>query len=358
MTSHTGGIEIETYGVSETRIRNAIDRAGIRGCKVVPDGTPNVDAEIVLPPLGDCDVAKQYLREVCQVLENVGCQINTQCGLHIHISNAPLADGVTPAAFTSNSITHAARTGEYLSNHGEPLDAAIVKDIMQRYERQQDTINTMLAPSRTNNTYCKPLNAFEIEQANTISELNHGKFFAINLDTWRRGTIEFRQHGGTIDADKIWNWFQFLLNLVYWTKNTRFENAARTIVQDTPVTPFRRNSRVGVQYTMMRNGNGGVTTRDIMDATGCSEQRVRAAVSEIRTRVGDGAVITHTQQANGGSYGDGTDLTRYEVLTSFETTGGGVQLRDESERGIPSIWAGTSDDLFEWWQDRIEQLAR
>ena len=109
---------------------------------------------------------------------------------------------------------------------------------------------------------------------------------------------------------------------------------------------------------MMRNGNGGVTTREIMDATGCSEQRVRASVSDIRARVGDGAVITHTQQANGGSYGDGTDLTRYEVLTSFQTTDGGVTLRDDDTIGIPSIWAGTSDDLFEWWQDRIEALAR
>ena len=73
---------------------------------------------------------------------------------------------------------------------------------------------------------------------------------------------------------------------------------------------------------MMRNDNGGVSTRDIMDATGCSEQRVRAAVTEIRQRVGESAVVTHTQQSNGASYGDGTDHTRYEVLTAFQTTDG------------------------------------
>jgi len=251
-----------------------------------------------------------------------------------------------------------ARTGSYYSNHGAAFDAVIVKDIMQRYERQQSTLDTMFASSRTNNRMCQRLNAAQLEQADTIRELNHGKFYAINLETWSRGTIEFRQHGGTIDAVKIWNWVKFLINLVDHTVQNRVTNAVRTIVQDTPVDPFRRNSRVGVQYTMMRNGNGGVTTREIMDATGCSEQRVRAAVSEIRTRVGDGAVITHTQQANGGSYGDGTDLTRYEVLTSFMHQSGGVALRDDDTIGIPSIWAGTSDGLFEWWQDRIEALAR
>ena len=100
----------------------------------------------------------------------------------------------------------------------------------------------------------------------------------------------------------------------------------------------------------------GATTRDIMNATGCSEQRVRAAVSEIRARVGDAAVVTHTQQANGGRYGDGTDLTRYEVLQTFETQSTGAALMPENRRGMPSIWAGLSDNLFEFWQDRIISL--
>jgi len=178
------------------------------------------------------------------------------------------------------------------------------------------------------------------------------------LDTWRNGTIEFRQHSGTIDATKIWNWVQFILNLVNWTQTERVDgNASRTIVTETPVDPFRRNSRVGVQYNMMRTLDGA-TTRDIMDATGCSEQRVRAAVSEIRNRVGDNAVVTHTQQSNGASYGDGTDHTRYQVLQTIEQETGGVALLPENRIGIASVWAGLSDELFEYWNDRIDELAR
>ena len=108
---------------------------------------------------------------------------------------------------------------------------------------------------------------------------------------------------------------------------------------------------------MMRNDNGA-TTRDIMDATGCSEQRVRAAVSEIRNRVGDNAVVTHTQQSNGASYGDGTDHTRYQVLQTIEQQTGGVALLPENRIGIASVWAGLSDELFEYWNDRIDELAR
>jgi len=359
------GIEMETSGLSIRAARQALNDAGIQGADCKPDGTPNVDCEIVLPPLAmdleqprTSQPAFQYLQRICNVLDMSGATVNTACGLHVHVSNAPLNDDTDAAHYTGDSISHYQRTGRYLNAHDDPFDAAIVKDIMLRYTEQQDVINSMLPASRRNNRYCYTLSPERIAAADTISDLSgatHGKFSSINLQTWSRGTIEFRQHSGTIDAVKIWNWCHFLVNLVSWTCNQRIEHGNRAIVQETPVSPFRANSRVGVQYAMMRALNGA-TTRDIMNATGCSEQRVRAAVSEIRARVGDAAVVTHTQQANGGRYGDGTDLTRYEVLQTFETQSTGATLMPENRRGMPSIWAGLSDDLFEFWQDRIISL--
>ena len=103
----------------------------------------------------------------------------------------------------------------------------------------------------------------------------------------------------------------------------------------------------------------GATTRQIMDATGCSEQRVRAAVSEIRTRVGEAAVVTHTQQANGASYGDGTDMTRYQVQSFYtETITGGAALLPDTRIGNPSIWANLDDSDYEFWMGRIQALDR
>jgi len=352
----TFGIEIETCRNSVGTVQSALNDNGIKGCLVKPDGTPSVDAEIVLPPIALCQVGKEYLESVCRVLSDIGCRINQSCGLHVHIGNAPLADTTHAARFTGDSILHTERTSRFLSEHGETFDFTIVKDLFVRWERQQDIINGMFPRSRTNNRYCKPLNATKIENANTIQELNHSKFYAINLDTWRNGTIEFRQHSGTIEADKIWRWLQFLDNFVNWTIEARVEHGNTSTTIETPVTPFRNNSRVGVQYTMMRNDNGA-TTRQIMDATGCSEQRVRAAVSEIRQRVGDNAVVTHTQQSNGARYGDGTDHTRYQVLQTIENETSGVTLLPENRIGIPSIWAGLDDSEFEHWQNRIDALS-
>ncbi len=353
----SGGIEIETYGVPVPTVQRALNDNGIKGCQVKPDGTPSVDAEIVLPPLVPCQVAKEYIESVCRVLSDIGCRINQSCGLHIHIGNAPIADTTHAARFTGDSILHTERNGNFLSEHGEPFDFPIVKDLFFRWERQQDIINTMFPRSRTNNRYCQPLNATKIDNATNIQQLNHGKFYAVNLDTWRRGTIEFRQHSGTIEANKIWNWFLFLNNFVTWTVQNRFEHGETSTTIETPTAPFRNGSRVGVQYTMMRSENGA-TTRDIIDATGCSEQRVRAAVSEIRNRVGDNAVVTHTQQSNGARYGDGTDLTRYQVLQTIETETSGTTMLPENRIGAASIWSGLDDSEFEWWQDRITALSQ
>ena len=352
----SSGIEIETHGVSVPTVQRAFEDNGIKGCQVKPDGTPSVDAEIVLPPIVPCQTAKQYLESVCRVLNDIGCRINQSCGLHVHISNAPLSDTTHAARFTGDSIAHTEQTNRFLSQHGETFDFPIVKDLKWRYERQQDLINGMFPRSRTNNRYCQPLNATKISNATNIQQLNHGKFYVINLDTWRRGTIEFRQHSGTIEANKIWNWLLFLNNFVTWTVQNRFEHGETSTTIETPTAPFRNGSRVGVQYTMMRSDNGA-TTRDIIDATGCSEQRVRAAVSEIRQRVGDNAVVTHTQQSNGARYGDGTDLTRYQVLQTIETETNGTTMLPENRIGAPSIWSGLEDDLFEWWQNRIIALS-
>ena len=355
---HTFGIEIETSGASIPVIKTALRDARILGCLVKPDGTPRVDAEIVLPPLAPCDFAFDYIKKVCQVLASVGASVNSACGLHVHISNAPLKEYFTPTQFCGDSIPYTTNTGRFISNtFGDPMDAVEVKDLMVRYTRQQLVVNTMFPRSRTDNRYCYPLNLRSIENATTIQELTFGKFKAINLDTWRNGTIEFRQASGTIEADKIINWVNFLLNLVYHTRNNRVENGGRTIDHNTPEQPFRRGARVGVQYNMMRT-DGGATTQEIMDATGCSEQRVRAAVSEIRNRVGDMAVVTNTQQANGASYGDGTHHTSYTVLFTYTEQGSGASLLPDHRIGNPSIWSGVSDELFEWWNDRIISLGR
>ncbi|MGB0298859.1 MAG: amidoligase family protein, partial [Paracoccaceae bacterium] len=184
---------METSGLAIRSAKRELDNAGIQGVECKPDGTPNVDCEIVLPPLAmdleqprTSQPAFQYLQRICNVIDMAGATVNTACGLHVHVSNAPLNDDTTAARYTGDSISHKERTGRYLNAHGEPFDAAIVKDIMLRYTEQQDVINSMLPASRRNNRYCNTLSPQRIAAADTISDLGsatHGKFSSINLQT-------------------------------------------------------------------------------------------------------------------------------------------------------------------------------
>ncbi len=358
----TFGIEIETSGQSITEIKNALRHNEINGCIVKPDGTPNVDCEIVLPPLSVCDFSFDYIKKVCLALDGIGCRINRQCGLHVHISNAQ-ALRTNPTDLSSRSIQYTERTGRFIGGSeffGDPIDAVAVKDIMTRYANAQPIINSMFPSSRTSNRYCNVMRTNRLDTARTIEQLRDattGKFSVINLNHWRNGTIEFRQASGTIEADKIINWVLFLINLVHHTIENRIENGQSSETISTPEQVFRSGSRIGLIYSMCRS-NGGCDVHDLMNATGTTAINIRARVSEIRARLSDGAVVTHTMQANGNSYGDGQDLARYEILSEYQTQSTGARLMPDNRLGLGSVWASLPDELFEWWQNRITELSR
>ena len=374
----TFGIEIETGGISYSRFGQMLRDRGIKGFKSVYDSSSSVDAEIVTCPLAPCQTTWEYLQNLCAAINSIGREelgnhnrlINTGCGLHVHVGNAFLNDDVDLDDYTRKSIQAFGENGEgdYHLDHKDPMDFSLVQDVAWRYARQQEVVSSMLAESRRNNRFCSPINCARdaIKRASNISELTSalssqatmgGKFSAITTTTWGNGTIEFRQHQGTTDAVKIRNWVEFIVNLFSHSVENRLTDGNRTIVQETPAAPpFRANSRINIQYAMMRSENGA-TTQELMDATGCGEQRVRARVSEIRDRIGDAGVITSTQQANGARYGDGTSHTSYRIPQTFETVGSGMQLLPENRLGVPSVWAGVSDDRFEYWQDRISRLS-
>lgn len=358
------GIELEVSNITHYAVQQIMRDNGIEGLDIKTDATPGVTCEIAFPPLAMSPFARSYIRQVCALLEQNGAEINTSCGMHVHISNTPLRNDLSAAAFSRKSIEERHQHQRYLTGdywyEAEPLDAIAVRDIVERYTIAQDLINEMHPRSRTGNRYCRPLNErlSDIRAARTIRDLQNatwGKFSTVNVATWQRGTIEFRQAAGTIEHDKIINWVRFILNLAAWTVDQRLEQGGTVeTTHTTPERPYRPGSRLDVIWRACRR-DGGATVRYLMDITGTSAVNIRARISEMRSAYGDEAIVTHTQQANGHSYGDGIDLARYEIRAEWTTTETNATTIRDSE--LASIWAGMDDDTFEWWQNRIETLA-
>tara|TARA_R110002124_G_scaffold83689_1_gene218815 strand:- start:200 stop:1393 length:1194 start_codon:yes stop_codon:yes gene_type:complete len=348
-----------------------------------------VNSETNTAILVDCSYAWAAVEEMFNSSVRGGATIPERsssrggCGCHVHMSTRRLLNVKTEREremFCRESIAYTQRTGHMISLEGrteDPITTEQLRDIIIRMYDQQDIINSLHQKSRTEGhphfsrfmghqitsrmarKVRAAQNTSEIVQA--MTEAN-GKFTNINLSNFEQGkqTIEFRQAGGTTETIKIQKWVQLLLNIAQHSIETRHPRPTMTTVTHT--TPRTGSSAFAAQarrirnvYDMMRTDRGA-TTHEIILATGVAETSVRRMVSEIRNRIGDSALVTHTQQAQNHSYGDGTDYTRYQILETWdEVTARTDVVQDLSN---PSIWARTTDDDYDYWFDRIDTIAR
>ncbi len=212
------GIELEfTSNYSRDLIAQAIANNGVtavaenynhrtRGYwKVITDSSCGY--EIVSPVLYGEDGIEQ-IRKVCDALDGIA-NVDRNCGFHIHID----ANG---------------------------LNLRQIKDVVKSYKEYEDIFDLVLPRSRraNNNQYCKSLEDVtlsEIDTANNIRELVAGAFgndryYKLNIASYlRHGTIEIRQHSGTVDADKVINWVYLIQNFVARSINNEIKANTQNI---------------------------------------------------------------------------------------------------------------------------------
>ena len=217
------GIEIEAFGVNRTALENALRNEGINvnaedynhttrnHWKIVRDGSISGDNafEIVSPPLQGQDGLEQ-LKKVCKVLRQLRAKINKSCGLHIHLD-------------------------------ASDLELNTWKNITFNYAKLESTIDSFMPNSRreNNNRYCQSIKRqsdleSKINNARTLENLakaitNRDRYYKLNFESfWRHRTIEFRQHSGTIEFEKISNWINFVSKLVHFSKTSRVSSSEFT----------------------------------------------------------------------------------------------------------------------------------
>lgn len=163
--------------------------------KIVTDGSLSSHVsgyqgyEIVSPPLSG-EAGLLQVKKACRALRAVQAKVNKTCGMHVH------------------------------HDVSEVRDVAFFKRLIRNYRDSIQPIEAVLAPSRRHNTPGRSSYAAvwdtsamrRIDQCYSVGELHGvlGRYYAINLCALnRQGTVEFRQHHGTVDADKVINWIKF-----------------------------------------------------------------------------------------------------------------------------------------------------
>jgi hypothetical protein len=364
------GLEMEGSNPCITTVRQMVrDNNWQNAITVVTDASSGVKWELNISPMANCLTAWNFLESLNQELNRINATVSVGCGLHVHISNKLIAENVTAEEFTRTSLDRwNTNSGAVLSLlEADTMPFVLVQDILYRYTKNRPSINRFLARSRHDNRFCRfATNLQGILDATSIAGLDnmtHGKFSAVNLRPWTNGTIEFRQHQGTLDHVKISNWVKFLLNLITHSAQNRIEQSGQTSQNvTTPDMPFRRNTRIGVTYQLARRA-GGVSTQEIMDETGHTEGDVRRQFSEIRTRFRElglddtRLIVTHNQQSYGNRYGSGTNLNGYEILREFETLATSEWvMKPENTIGSESVFASLEDSVYEYIRTRMDNV--
>lgn len=170
-----------------------------------PNGTPLESypdslrkLEIVTPILkGKDDLEK--LRKVIEIMAR-HATVNKSCGVHVH--------------------------------HGvSDLNGKQFKNLYNVYSVNKPVIDYLVAPSRRNAYYAMPLKAKKRRefQPQSVARLE-GRYRVINFDSYAiRGTVEFRQHQGSLDAEKIIAWVVFTQAIVEFGVNCK---ASRLVASD------------------------------------------------------------------------------------------------------------------------------
>lgn len=203
MTTRQFGVEIEIVGTTIPRVQDALSAAGIvtqsqeynhrtaPTWKIVPDGSLTPGGFEVVSPILSGEAGLAQVRAVAAAIIAAGGKVDQSCGFHVHVNARDLA---------IDSLVH----------------------IAARYNRFEEEINRFMPRSRRESRYCRSLS--DLFMNHSIERILRGgtnylghldRYHKVNLAAFaRHGTVEFRQHSGTVNAEKMEKWVRFCLAFV------------------------------------------------------------------------------------------------------------------------------------------------
>lgn len=246
------GIELEFFGVNYRTVVAKLNAAGIavqyegythavmNSWKLVYDASVTNTGtglsnglELVSPPLTREEMKRQ-LEIVTNVLGEIGAKVDRTCGVHVH-------------------------------HHIDDLSVENIKNVYRLYNKHQDYINQIMPASRRQSTlsgYCRRISEGEmamVESAQTIYDIKNAqasRYKVINFQAYLKyGTIEFRQHSGSVDFTKLWNWILITQSLIAQAKAKKEVKPLSEAQKKRALEAFTKE--LGLEYTIQ-----GIYSRD------------------------------------------------------------------------------------------------
>lgn len=202
----TFGVEIECYNVIRDYLIREVEQ---RSIAIQSQGYNHTDSKDFYKIVSDCSIqgananeivspilkgnqGENSLKAVCDSLNAIDAKVNKSTGLHVHFDASTISD-------------------------------AHFVNIFKNYSKLENVIDTFLPQSRraNNNQFCRSFVDRSFSSCETKEEVIRylgSRYFKVNAESYlRHKTIEFRQHSGTTDYEKILNWINFLRKLIQYS---------------------------------------------------------------------------------------------------------------------------------------------
>ena len=222
INSLTFGVEIECYNAASNIIRERATannlnieyerynhRDGHNYFKFTTDASIQgaMPIECVSPVLkGKSGFAD--LKKCCKTLNEAGVKVNRSTGLHVHVGG--------------------------IQTHTQYVN------VFRNYQMLERVIDTFMAESRraNNSNWCRTLSDHNFDGCTCAQDVREvlgcDRYHRVNAESWvRHQTIEFRQHAGSTNFEKIQMWVTFCIKLVVWSAENVLTETINTI-QDIP----------------------------------------------------------------------------------------------------------------------------
>jgi len=231
----TIGIEIEAYNVDPTLLARTLNMhvptffsnshmtSSSTDWVVKRDGSLHglLNAfELVSPPLKMNEQTHDTVAKVCEVLNSLGAKVNRQCGLHVHVYIGDMklkkikniALRYTKFEDVIDYFMPKSRRSEYCNNFSHATNNA--QYAVSTRNRSTGTPVTMVNQTMQKIKSCRTINRLQYTMSNN-------RYCKVNFQSWDKyKTVEFRQHSGTTEFAKIWNWIKFVHRFVEVSNTT------------------------------------------------------------------------------------------------------------------------------------------
>lgn len=187
------------------------------GWKIVTDRSLGDDldyhAEIVSPPLSG-QRGLERVMTIANAVRDFGCHVDVKCGLHVHVEASDLS--VAEVRKVAVNFVHCESAFDAImppSRRGSRNDYVKSNRAAFGGGYENTAINRAIDAYTSAETMEQLIQV--VSQAGDRSVYNANKFRKLNLHPMtRQGTIEFRQHAGTVESDKIINWIELCVTFV------------------------------------------------------------------------------------------------------------------------------------------------